>query len=89
MECRGLGRVKGLMLGSVSQRCTSHGLVPTAVIAMEAPLGPARRIVVGYDASTNAQTAAQWALGFAQADAAITILDALGARPVARSRAGA
>ena len=74
---RGLGRVKGLVLGSVSQRCASHGVVPTAVIAIEAPLGPARRIVVGYDGSTNARAAAQWALGFAEPDAAITILDAL------------
>ncbi len=74
---RGLGRVKGLVLGSVSQRCASHGVVPTAVIAIEAPLGPARRIVVGYDGSTNARAAAQWALSFAEPDAAITILDAL------------
>ena len=78
---RGLGRVKGLMLGSVSQRCVSHSVAPVAVIAMEAPLGPARRIVVGYDASANARTAAQWALGFAQPDAAITILDVLGIAP--------
>lgn len=74
---RGLGRVKGLMLGSVSQRCVSHSAVPTAVISMEAPLGPARHIVVGYDASPNAQTAARWALEFAEPDAAVTILDAL------------
>ena len=78
---RGLGRVKGLMLGSVSQRCVSHSVAPVAVIAMEAPLGPARRIVVGYDASANARTAAQWALGFAHPDAAITILDALAIAP--------
>ncbi|QQS25100.1 MAG: universal stress protein [Actinomycetota bacterium] len=78
---RGLGRVTGLVLGSVSQRCVSHSVAPVAVIAMEAPLGPARRILVGYDASANARTAAQWALGFAQPDAAITILDALGIAP--------
>lgn len=78
---RGVGRVKGLILGSVSQRCVSHSVVPTAVIAMEAPLGPARRIVVGYDASTNAQSAARWALGFAGLDATVTILDALALAP--------
>jgi nucleotide-binding universal stress UspA family protein len=78
---RGLGRFRGLVLGSVSQRCASHGVVPTAVIGMEAPLGRARRIVVGYDASTNARTAAKWALGFAEPDATITILDALALAP--------
>ncbi|MGD9999020.1 MAG: universal stress protein [Acidimicrobiia bacterium] len=78
---RGLGRAEGLVLGSVSQRCASNSVVPTAVIGMEAPLGPARRILVGYDASTNARTAAQWALGFAQPGTAITILDALPIAP--------
>lgn len=78
---RGLGRVKGLVLGSVSQRCVSHSAVPTAVISLEAPLGPARHIVVGYDASANAHRAAQWALGFAEPDAAVTILDALALAP--------
>lgn len=78
---RGLGRVKGLMLGSVSQRCVSHSVVPSAVIAMEAPLGPARRIVVGYDASANAQTAATWALDFADPAATVTIVDALALAP--------
>jgi len=59
----------------------SHSVAPVAVIAMEAPLGSARRILVGYDASANARAAAQWALGYAQPDAAITILDALGIAP--------
>lgn len=78
---RGMGRVKGMMLGSVSHRCASHAVVPTAVIAMEAPLGPARRIMVGYDASANGRAAATWALGFADADAHITIVDALPLAP--------
>ena len=78
---RGLGRVKGLMLGSVSQRCVSHSVVPTAVISMDAPLGPARHIVVGYDASANAQTAATWALDFADPAATVTIIDALALAP--------
>jgi nucleotide-binding universal stress UspA family protein len=78
---RGLGRVKGVVLGSVSQRCASQGVVPTAVIGIEVPLGRACSIVVGYDGSTNARTAAQWALEFAEPDAAITILDALALAP--------
>jgi nucleotide-binding universal stress UspA family protein len=78
---RGLGRLKGLVLGSVSQRCASHGSVPTAVISSNAPLGPARRAVVGYDGSTNARSAVDWALGFADPSASITVLDALGVAP--------
>jgi nucleotide-binding universal stress UspA family protein len=78
---RGLGRVKGMVLGSVSHRCVSHAAVPIAVIPMDAPLGAARRIVVGYDASTNARAAATWAFGFADPAASITILDALALAP--------
>jgi nucleotide-binding universal stress UspA family protein len=78
---RGLGRAKGLMLGSVSQRCASQAVVPTAVIGDEAPLGRARSIVVGYDASVNARRAAQWSLEFAGPDAEVTILDALALAP--------
>jgi nucleotide-binding universal stress UspA family protein len=78
---RGLGRAKGLMLGSVSQRCASHAVVPTAVIGDEAPLGRARKVIVGYDASANARRAASWALDFAGPDAEVTILDALALAP--------
>jgi len=78
---RGLGRVKGLVLGSVSQRCASHSSVPTAVISGAAPLGPARRAVVGYDGSANARSAVDWALDFADSSASITVVDALGVAP--------
>ena len=73
---RGLGRVKGLVLGSVSQHCVAHAVVPTVVIPMDAARGPARRIVVGYDGSVNAQSAARWAQEFAAPDSTVTFLDA-------------
>jgi nucleotide-binding universal stress UspA family protein len=74
---RGLGRVKGLVLGSVSQHCVSQAVAPTAVIPPGVAVGPVDRIVVGYDGSTNARLAAQWALGFAARDTSVTFLDAL------------
>lgn len=90
---RGLGRVKGLVLGSVSQRCASHGVVPTAIIGADAPLGPARTTVVGFDGSPNARGALEWALGFVGGDASITVVDALAVAPwlqadVVRARFG-
>jgi nucleotide-binding universal stress UspA family protein len=73
---RGLGRVEGVVLGSVSQRCSLHNTVPTAVIGDDAPLGPARRAVIGFDGSSNARTAVEWALRFVDRDAVLTIVDA-------------
>ncbi|MGD9998252.1 MAG: universal stress protein [Ilumatobacteraceae bacterium] len=78
---RGLGRVKGLVLGSVSQRCASHGVVPTAIIGPDAPLGPARTAVIGFDGSPNARGALEWALRFVDDAATITVVDALAVAP--------
>lgn len=78
---RGLGGAKGVVLGSVSQRVVTHSTVPTAVITMEAPLGPARRMLIGYDGSRNARAAVTWGLGFAAPEASVTIVDALPVAP--------
>ncbi len=78
---RGLGRVKGLVLGSVSQRCASHSTVPTAIISAEAPLGRASRAVVGFDGSQNARTALEWALQFIADETSLTVVDALPVAP--------
>jgi nucleotide-binding universal stress UspA family protein len=78
---RGLGRVKGLVLGSVSQRCASHSHVPTAINSSDASLGPVRRAAVGYDGSPNARSAVHWALNFVEASSSVTILDALAVAP--------
>lgn len=78
---RGHGRVKGLVLGSVSQRCVTHGTVPTAIIPPAAPLGAVRRTVVGFDGSPNARHALQWSLRFFADDISITVVDALPVAP--------
>lgn len=78
---RGLGGAKGAMLGSVSQRCVSHCVVPTAVITADAPVGPAQHVLIGFDGSANARAAASWGLAFATPDATITVLDALALAP--------
>ena len=62
---RGLGGFKGLLLGSVSERCVRQGQVPVAVIGTEPnrPVpGELERIVVGVDGSATSQLAFRWAL---------------------------
>ena len=78
---RGLGRVKGLVLGSVSQRCASHSTVPTAIVHPDAPLGRTRQAVVGFDGSPNARMALEWALRFLDDVASLTVVDALAVAP--------
>lgn len=78
---RGLGRVKGLVLGSVSQRCASHSTVPTAIVHPDAPPGRTRQAVVGFDGSPNARMALEWALRFLDDVASLTVVDALAVAP--------
>ena len=57
---RGLGSLAGTLLGSVSQQCVQHARCPIAVIH-SAHHGDRSRIVVGFDGSTGARTALEWA----------------------------
>jgi len=62
---RGLGGFRGLLLGSVSQRCLAHAPCPVAVVRSGAALpkgGTIERIVVGVDGSETSQHALRWAL---------------------------
>lgn len=78
---RGLGRLKGLLLGSVSLQCATHARVPTVVVAPTADVDAASRIVIGFDGSDEARAAVRWTLEFARPDASITIVDALPLAP--------
>ncbi len=64
---RGRGGFARLTLGSTSTQCATHADVATAVIPLGAPIGSARRIVVGVDGSPNSLAAARWAIDFADA----------------------
>ena len=68
---RGRGGFARLALGSTSTQCATHADVPTAVIPLGAPVGRARRIVVGVDGSPNSIAAARWAIDFADAGSTV------------------
>jgi nucleotide-binding universal stress UspA family protein len=60
---RGLGQLRGAVLGSVSRYCLQHAPCPVAVIRQTAPPTENHpRIVVGIDGSSSALQALAWAL---------------------------
>ncbi len=59
---RGLGGLRGLLLGSVSQRCAHLATVPLAIIREHAEASKSARIVVGVDGSDNSRAALDWAV---------------------------
>lgn len=63
---RGMGGVRGALLGSVSQQCVHHSKVPVAVIRA-APAPEASGVVVAIDGSEGSQRALDWALDEARA----------------------
>ncbi len=71
---RGLGGFRGLLLGSVSQKCLHEARCAVAVIRPdEVGAPPARppRVVVGVDGSKTARRALQWAVDEAAARGAV------------------
>jgi nucleotide-binding universal stress UspA family protein len=65
---RGLGGFRGLVTGSVSQRCLEHASCPVAVV--RGPDEGRGRVVVGVDGSDGAVAALHWAVEEARLRAA-------------------
>lgn len=83
---RGLGDVRGALLGSVSQQCVHHATVPVAIVRPSANRPASERIVVGVDGSEGALRALQWALDDARArEAAVTVVQASDRRRFAKA----
>lgn len=60
---RGLGNFRGLVLGSVSQRCLEHATCPVMVAHGTPGEGAMRdHVVVGVDGSEHSATALEWAV---------------------------
>jgi nucleotide-binding universal stress UspA family protein len=59
---RGRGGFRGLLLGSVSQRCAADARVPVAVVPASAPLPGQDDVVVGVDGSPGSHRALQLAV---------------------------
>lgn len=59
---RGMSPLKELVLGSVSRHLVTHASVPTVVVPADTdPRAPLRRAVIGFDGSSNAVAAVDWA----------------------------
>lgn len=74
LGARGLGGFRGLLLGSVSQRCLHQARCPVAVIRpheTEAPANVQPRVVVGVDGSIYSRHALTWAADEARARKAV------------------
>lgn len=71
---RGLGPVRRLVLGSVSEGIVHHASCPVLVVRGGATAWPPQRVVVGDDGSETAERAVQLAAGFAKLYAAQGVL---------------
>ena len=77
----GAGDLRHHLLGSVSRYCVTHAKAPVAVVPVDAPVGAASSIVVGFDGSDHAGAALRWALDFAGDTAGIRAVAAIEVAP--------
>lgn len=70
---RGLGGFRGLLIGSVSQKCLHEATCPVAVVREAAPVvdGELPRVVVGVDGAPSARPALAWAADEARTRGAV------------------
>jgi nucleotide-binding universal stress UspA family protein len=61
MGARGVGGFRGLLVGSVSQRCLNETTVPLVLVHEDLLGDPEGPVVVGVDGSENASAAFRWA----------------------------
>lgn len=76
---RGLGTVRGVLLGSVSQHCLRHAPCPVAIVPTRDhhPVNRLDRVVAGFDGSLFAHAALRWAVDEAlAAGATLEVLEA-------------
>jgi nucleotide-binding universal stress UspA family protein len=70
---RGLGGIRGMLLGSVSHKCVTHCEAPTVVVPAGAPT-TVRAVCVGVDGSDHSKRALDWALNFAPPSAQLRLV---------------
>jgi nucleotide-binding universal stress UspA family protein len=80
---RGLGAVRGRLLGSVGRHCVRHSARPVVIIHGE-PVSLPSRIVVGVDGTPHSQHALGWAIDVALAlDGEVVAVHAAGSEVIA------
>lgn len=80
---RGLGSVRGRLLGSVGRHCVRQSARPVVIVHGE-PVTAPTRIVVGVDGTAHSQQALRWAIDLALAlDAEVVAVHAVGSEVVA------
>lgn len=81
---RGLGAIRGHLLGSVSRQCLRQSTRPVVIVPARAPATTPQRILVGVDGTTHAQRALHWAIDLArELDAEVVAVHAAGSEAVA------